>query len=95
MQNTSFAYYQQHYAMAESSYPYLGKDGTCRYDNRGTGVKASTYKKVTANSISGIKTALNKQPVSILVEAYLISRPYCFPVLPLRNSGLHCLRNLP
>ena len=69
MQNTSFAYYQQHYAMAESSYPYLGKDGTCRYDNRGTGVKASTYKKVTANSISGIKSALNKQPVSILVEA--------------------------
>jgi len=69
MQPTSFQYYQQNYAMAESSYPYQGTDGTCRYDNRGTGVKASSYKMATANSPSAIKAALDKQPVSILVEA--------------------------
>ena len=60
MQPTSFAYYQQNFAMSESSYPYVGKDGTCRYNGTGTGVKASTYKMVTANSASAIKTALNK-----------------------------------
>jgi len=69
MQPTAFSYYQQNFAMAESSYPYQGKDGSCRYDGRGTGVKASTYKMATANSASAIKAYLDQQPVSVLAEA--------------------------
>jgi len=69
MQPTSFTYYKSNFAMAESSYSYTAKNGTCRYDGRGTGVKASSYKMVTANSPSAIKAALNVQPVSILVDA--------------------------
>jgi len=55
--------------MAENSYSYTGKDGSCRYDNRGTGIKASSYKMATAQNIDAIKSALNQQPVSVLVEA--------------------------
>jgi C1A family cysteine protease len=55
--------------MAESSYPYTAKDGTCRYNGRGTGVKASTNQMVTANSISAMKQAVSQQPISVLIEA--------------------------
>lgn len=55
--------------MAESSYAYTAKDGSCRYDGRGTGVKAVSHHMVTANNISAMKTAVTQQPVSVLIEA--------------------------
>ena len=55
--------------MSESSYPYKGVNGSCRYDGRGTGIKASSYKMATAQNITAIKAAVTAQPVSVLVEA--------------------------
>jgi hypothetical protein len=65
----SFDYYKTAAASAENSYPYTGKNGTCRYNGRGTGVKATSYKMAQAQNIDAIKSALNQQPVSVLVEA--------------------------
>jgi len=55
--------------MAENSYAYQAKDGSCRYDGRGTGVRASSNTMVSANSISAMKSAVSQQPISVLIEA--------------------------
>lgn len=52
---------------SESSYPYTGQDGSCQKCN--PVVEISGYVNVTANSGDALKTALSKQPVSVIIEA--------------------------
>ena len=65
-----FVYFESHYAMSESSYPYTAKDGTCKYSSTNhTSVKTTGYKNVTANSISAMTTALGGHVLSVAIEA--------------------------
>jgi len=51
----------------EAQYPYTAKDGTCKSVKGSVGVK--DYTDVKTNSPAQLKAALNKQPVSVAVEA--------------------------
>jgi len=53
----------------ESTYPYTGEDGTCRYKKGKATVVNKNYTFVTANSTEQLKTALINNPISVLIEA--------------------------
>jgi C1A family cysteine protease len=64
----AFQYIEQNPLELEADYPYTAKDGTCRAS------KAKEYGRVTgysdvAQSADQLKAALNKQPVSVAIEA--------------------------
>lgn len=58
----AFNYAAANYLMSEDSYPYKGKDQTCKYNSRSnTGVKASSNKQVKpTNQIAAMKTAISQ-----------------------------------
>jgi len=51
----------------ETQYPYTARDGTCK-TVAGT-VKTTTYTNVAKGSVAALKAAIEKQPVSVTVEA--------------------------
>jgi len=56
----------------EDSYPYTARDGSCRASGCSPGIPAGEitgYRKVPSGSSSGLATALNSGPVSVLVDA--------------------------
>ena len=56
--------------MTEASYPYKAVGGTCKYSSTGsTGLKATGYVNVAANSSTAMKTALASRPLSVSIEA--------------------------
>lgn len=55
--------------MSESSYPYTARNGSCKWSSSNTGVTASGYTNVSANSPTAMKTALNTKPLSVSIEA--------------------------
>jgi len=56
--------------MAEASYKYTARDGTCKYNSGSTtGVKASGYTNVAANNTSQMKAALALKPLSVSIQA--------------------------
>jgi C1A family cysteine protease len=62
-------YLTNHGQEMEASYPYTGKDGTCKYNaNNGRVSTTSQGTQVSANS-SSIMAALNVKPVSVAIEA--------------------------
>jgi KDEL-tailed cysteine endopeptidase len=65
----AFSYFEKHGAMSESSYPYTARTGTCHYSSSNTGVKSTGHKSVSQNSVSSMKIAVQKQPVSVSIEA--------------------------
>jgi C1A family cysteine protease len=71
---TAYRYLETHKAELESVYPYVSGTtktaGTCAYnEGSATAVDVSSFKSVTADSISQMKAALAQQPLSVLVEA--------------------------
>lgn len=68
----AFEYIETHPLMTEAEYPYTGKHTIltkCKYDaSQGIGT-VTNYNDVTANSPSQLMAAIEKQPVSIAVEA--------------------------
>jgi KDEL-tailed cysteine endopeptidase len=67
---SSFNYFKTHYTMTEASYPYKAVQGTCKYNaTTNTGVKCTGSTNVTANSAAALKTAVNRGPVSVAIEA--------------------------
>jgi len=63
-------YFESHYAMYESSYRYTGRDGTCRYSRtNNSGVRTSSYKNVSADSPTSMKSALNNHVLSVSIQA--------------------------
>ena len=72
--NEGFIYFQSHFAMFESSYPYTAKDGTCKYSaTNNSGVNTTTYTWVTTQNIDAMKTALNGHVLSVAIEANKMS----------------------
>jgi C1A family cysteine protease len=66
----AFNYYKTDAAMAESSYKYTARDQRCSYNAKNTtGVKDQSYSNVTRNSSSQMKSALQKAPLSVAIEA--------------------------
>lgn len=66
--DNAFRYVIDHPLQTEDDYPYKGKEKTCRH---GTGSGTVTdFTDVEPNSVSQLKAAINKQPVSVAVEAY-------------------------
>ncbi len=53
----------------ESSYPYQGVDGTCQYKAANSGATISAYTDVTSGSEEDLADAVNKQPVSVAIDA--------------------------
>merc|ERR1712048_125527 len=68
---TGFQYQEGVNVATESSYPYTARDGSCRTSGYSTAVPrggVTGYRSVSA-STSALKSALNKGPVSIAIEA--------------------------
>uniref|UniRef100_A0A7S3W976 Uncharacterized protein n=1 Tax=Strombidinopsis acuminata TaxID=141414 RepID=A0A7S3W976_9SPIT len=68
-QGSSFSYAESHPLETESSYPYKGKDGSCKYDSSKGKVKVSNYSRVSSKSSSALKSAISNGPVAVTVEA--------------------------
>ena len=68
--DTAFQYIEINPLMLEADYPYTARDGTCKY-NRTKGVgKVKSYKDVSPDATgAGLKSALQRGPVSVAVEA--------------------------
>jgi len=65
-----FDYYKSHEAVDESSYPYTGKDGSCKDGGkRGTGVNSHGHTDVQRNNPNAMKTALQGGPLSVAIQA--------------------------
>jgi len=54
---------------SEADYPYTAADGTCTKENCDSVASISSYKDVTSGSEAALMEAINKQPVSIAIEA--------------------------
>jgi len=66
--DNAFTYVIDFPLQTEDDYPYRGQEKTCRH---GTGSGTVTdFTDVEQNSVSQLKAAINKQPVSIAVEAH-------------------------
>jgi len=65
----AFTYAETHPLMYEHDYAYTAKNGNCQYDkSKGHGT-CSGYHDVTRNSASALRSAIEKSPVSIAIEA--------------------------
>jgi len=65
----AFQYAETHPLMLEHDYPYTARNGNCKYDkSKGEGT-CSGYHDVSRNSASALRSAIEKQPVSIAIEA--------------------------
>ena len=65
----AFQYIESHPLMLEADYAYTARDGTCKYEaSKGQG-KVAHFVDVSAGSASQLKAAINKQPVSVAIEA--------------------------
>ena len=53
----------------ESAYPYTAKKGTCNTSCGTKYAKPASYTDVTKNDVNSLMSALNKQPVSVAIEA--------------------------
>ena len=70
-QSTAFRYWESSKAEVETAYPYTAVTGrTCKYNAASaTAVDVTTFTKVTADSVSDMKAALNIAPLSVSIEA--------------------------
>jgi KDEL-tailed cysteine endopeptidase len=59
-------YVQKHGLMTQSSYPYTGTYHGCKHST-GTAVKVTAFHSVHSKSVSQMKAALNKGPISVSV----------------------------
>jgi len=73
-QSLAFNYYESHYAMSESSYPYTAKTGTCQYNaNNVTAVKTTSWVGVTGGQPDAMKAALVNNPLAVAIQANQLS----------------------
>ena len=73
LMDKAFAYAESNAIQTEANYPYTsgtGRRGSCDSSKlEGASLKVSTYTDVTKNSPEQLKAALDKQPVSVAIEA--------------------------
>jgi len=66
--DSAFKYVESHPLATETEYPYTARDGSCKTNSAGPG-RVSSYSDVPAGSVSQMKAALDKGPVSVAIEA--------------------------
>jgi xylem cysteine proteinase len=64
----AFQYIESNPLMLESDYPYTARDGSCQYEKSSGHGKVAAFTDV-ATTASQLKAAINKQPVSVAIEA--------------------------
>jgi len=64
----AFQYIEQNPLELEAAYAYTAKDGTCKFDSTKGYGKVTGYSDVS-HTADQLKAALNKQPVSVAIEA--------------------------
>merc|ERR1712176_78434 len=72
LMDNAFQYAEQNSLCTEGSYPYKARSGTCKASSCTVGIKKGGvigFKDVSADSEQAMMSALNKQPVSIAIEA--------------------------
>jgi len=69
LQELAFDYCKTSPLELESSYPYTGRDGSCKFDKTKSKVKINSWSKVTPKSASAMKEALAKAPLAVSIEA--------------------------
>lgn len=69
LQDTAFKYAESSKIELESDYPYKGRDGSCKASSSKGKVGVKSFKYVPNNSPSQLKSALNKQPVAVSIDA--------------------------
>ena len=73
LMDKAFAYAESNAIQTEANYPYTsgsGRRGSCDSSKlEGASLKVTTYTDVTVNSPEQLKAALDKQPVSVAIEA--------------------------
>jgi len=72
LMDNAFKYAEKNALCTEASYPYKAKKGTCQKDSCTTAISeggVTGFKDVPADSEQALMSALNKQPVSIAIEA--------------------------
>jgi C1A family cysteine protease len=69
LMDDAFKYVEAKGIELESTYPYTGTNGTCKYSASKTVFKNTGYSDVTVNSPTQLQAAVNKGPVSIAIEA--------------------------
>ena len=68
--DNAFNYAKSHKMTTEEAYPYKPSDGLCKFAVVAKGIYQITgHTDVDSGSVSGLQTALTKQPVSIAVDA--------------------------
>ena len=65
---TALEWAAKHKVVTESSYPYTGKDGTCKAKTGDYQANRSAA-SVTRNSQSALMSAIKDQPISVGIEA--------------------------
>lgn len=65
----AFKHAEAHAEELESAYRYTARDGSCKEKSSLGKVKVTGYKNVPSNSVAQLKAAINKQPVSVTIEA--------------------------
>lgn len=69
MMDDAFTYYKTSGAESETSYPYVGRDQTCKYDASKGLVKVVSYTDVPESDQDQLVAALQKAPVSVAIQA--------------------------
>merc|ERR1711964_158940 len=72
LMDNAFEFAEKNAICTETSYPYTAKGGSCKASSCTVGIPkggVTGYKDVTADSEQDLMSALNKQPVSIAIEA--------------------------
>jgi len=69
LMDNAFKYIEKNPLELESDYPYTAQDGSCHYDKSKAVGDVAAFTDVQTNSVDQLKAALNKQPVSIAIEA--------------------------
>jgi cathepsin L len=53
----------------ESSYPYTARNGQCHFSTANIGATISSYGTIASGSESALTTAINRQPISVAIDA--------------------------
>lgn len=64
----SFEYIKKNKIGKEQDYPYNGTDGICRAKKEGERYEVTGYSILSPIDVTGLSTALEKQPVSVAIE---------------------------
>jgi cathepsin L len=69
LMDNAFKYVEANGLATEASYPYTGRDGTCKSFTASPYTKITSYKDVTPHDANALGTSVDMNPVSVAIEA--------------------------